>query len=308
MHGSLKPVSTTVVESLLANSVKYEDKIPNSAPEQSYDMAIANGSLIGSNTVNSNYVPFLSPVAYNNFIQTHLSSTDAFASLLAQHLNNILGVQSFFSTQGFEMIAYTREALMSLIRNKSKNSSESFRSLLRGIGLYSLTSNLFDISLGSSTCLDIQKFSQVMDYKFCNTSNIFVPENIKNPGFDFFIRFPTATADDKYLNVVYEMKYSDPASTKPANLNKSMIANKHRICEEIFGNNFIFVVFGWREKSSSLRSSDLPANTVVLDKDDLCKLYGPSFADLINIQMTDEPQMVLNTEFKKIVEKPKDYI
>ena len=104
-------------------------------------------------------------------------------------------------------------------------------------------------------------------------------------------RFPTA--EKTYLNVVYEMKYSDPTSIKPAILNKSLIDAKHKICKEIFGDNFIFVVFGWRETTTSLRPSDLPANTIVLDKDQLSELYGPSFADFMNIQTTDGPQLIL---------------
>jgi Cu+-exporting ATPase len=37
-------------------------------------------------------------------------------------------------------------------------------------------------------------------------------------------------------------------------------------------------------------------DTVVFDKNVLSQLYGPSFADFINIQMTDEPQLILNAD------------
>ena len=298
MDGNLKPITVTVVESLLAKSVVYSDIIPDSLPELSYDMAIAQGSLIGSNTSPVDYVPFLSPVAYSNYIKDNLHSKDPFAALLAEYLQNIIGVQSFFSYQGFEMIAYTREVLMSVIRNKIESSPETVRSLLRGIGLYSLRSDLLDVTLESSTCFEIKKFMQVRDYVFCNKSDIYVPENGRNPGFDFFIRFPTA--DKSYLNVVYEMKYSDPTSIKPANLNKSLIVDKHNKCKEIFGDDFVFVVFGWRETTTSLSPSDLPPNIVVLDKFQLSKLYGPSLAEFIDIQMTEEPQMILMPGFKEI--------
>lgn len=60
----------------------------------------------------------------------------------------------------------------------------------------------------------------------------------------------------------------------------------------MFGDNFVFVVFGWREMATSLSPSDLPPNTVVLDKAQLRKLYGPSLAEFIDIQMTQEPQMI----------------
>ena len=96
------------------------------------------------------------------------------------------------------------------------------------------------------------------------------------------------------------MKYSDPTSIKPANLNKSMILDKHNKCKEIFGDKFVFVVFGWRETTDSLCPSDLPANTVVLDRGQLSSLYGPSFADFINIQMAEEPQMILKADFKEL--------
>ncbi len=95
------------------------------------------------------------------------------------------------------------------------------------------------------------------------------------------------------------MKYSNPTSIKPANLNKTLIKRKHKKCKKIFGDDFVFVVFGWREMATSLKAADLPANTVVLDKNQLSDLYGPSFANFINIQMTEEPQMTLNADAKK---------
>jgi hypothetical protein len=45
--------------------------------------------------------------------------------------------------------------------------------------------------------------------------------SITNAGFDFLVRYPTA--DKSHLNILYEMKYSDPLSLYPANLNKAMI-------------------------------------------------------------------------------------
>ena len=298
INGSLKPDFIAVCESLIARTVNYHDIIPFSNPEITYDKAVAVGQLIGSNKKIENYVPFLTPMAYYNFITNHLSSENSFYSLMAKHLNNILNVQSFFTYEGFEHIAYTREALMSITRNYSQNSPETFRQLLRGLGLYSSNSDLFDVSLLSSTCFDITKFISATKYLSSSQSNIYVPENKRNKGYDFFIRFPTN--DNRFLNIVFEMKYSDPFSTSPANLNKAMIDNKHNICKKLFGNSFIFVVFGWREINSKLKSSDLPSNTVVFDKNVLSQLYGPSFADFINIQMTDEPQVILDADIGQV--------
>ena len=70
--------------------------------------------------------------------------------------------------------------------------------------------------------------------------------------------------------------------------------------QKLFGNSFIFVVFGWREISSTLLPSDLPSNTVVFDKNVLSQLYGPSFADFINIQMTDEPQVIHDVDIEQV--------
>ena len=298
MNGSLKPDFIAVCESLIARAVNYHDIIPFSDPEITYDKAVAVGQLIGSNINIENYVPFLTPMAYYNFITNHLSSKNSFHSLMAKHLNNILNVQSFFTYEGFEHIAYTREALMSITRNYLQNSPETFRQLLRGLGLYSSNSDLFDVSLLSSTCFDITKFISATEYLSSSQSNIYVPENKRNKGYDFFIRFPTN--DNRFLNIVFEMKYSDPFSTSPANLNKAMIDKKHNQCKKLFGNSFIFVVFGWREISSTLLPSDLPSNTVVFDKNVLSQLYGPSFADFINIQMTDEPQVIHDVDIEQV--------
>ncbi len=47
---------------MVAKSVPYFDKIPGA--DKTFDMAIAEGKLIGSDSNSSHYVPFLSPVAY----------------------------------------------------------------------------------------------------------------------------------------------------------------------------------------------------------------------------------------------------
>ncbi len=65
--------------------------------------------------------------------------------------------------------------------------------------------------------------------------------------------------------------------------------------------NFIFVVLGWREFISCFNAADLPANTVVFDKVKLGQLFGPSFADFIDIQLIDEPQVIANSKFKKMI-------
>jgi hypothetical protein len=284
---------------LIARTVNYHDKIPFSDPEITYDEAFAEGLLIGS-IKNECCVPFLTPMAYYNFICDNLFSNNALHSLMARHLNNILNLQSFFTYEGFEHIAYTREALMSITRNYSQNSPETFRQLLHSLGLYSTKCDLFNVSLMSSTCFHITKFTSATDYLSSSQSNIYVPENKRNEGFDFFIRFPTN--DNGFLNIVFEMKYSDPTSASPANLNKAMIDKKHDQCKRIFGDEFIFVVFGWRELYSTLQASELPSNTVVFDKNALSQLYGPSFADLINIQLTDEPQLILGASIEQVVD------
>ena len=188
---------------------------------------------------------------------------------------------------------------MSMIRSDSKHSVQTFHDLLGGLGVYSATRrDLFDIGLISSIEFEISKFDDVKIIATAKNPGIFVPQKSNNPGFDFLVRYPTA--NNSHLNILYEMKYSDPSSLHPANLNKAMIEGKYNICKRLFGDNFIFVVFGWREVNSSFNAADLPPNTVVFDKEELRKLYGPSFANFIDIQLVEEPQLKAGPKFKRI--------
>ena len=85
-----------------------------------------------------------------------------------------------------------------------------------------------------------------------------------------------------------------PCPPVPARIiHKAMIVDKkHNQCKELFGNSFIFVVFGWREISSTLLPSDLPSNTVVFDKNVLSQLYGPV---IVTVHRTHETVLHLPT-------------
>ena len=101
------------------------------------------------------------------------------------------------------------------------------------------------------------------------------------------------------MNILYEMKYSDPSSAHPAILTKALVEDKYTYCKKLFCDNFIFVVFGWREYNSGFKAADLPPNTVVFDKQELVKLYGPSLSNFIDIQLVEEPQLIANSKFKR---------
>ena len=294
---SLMPTYETIVASLVANSVSYFDTIPGTVI--TFDKAIAEGQLIGSDSSSDSYVPFLSPIAYSNWKNNFLMSSDPKLKRFAEKLHDLLNVQSFFSPRAFEAVAYNGEALMSMIRSSSTRTVQTFQDLLGDLGVYCATRrDLFDVGLITHIELEVSKFDDVQQIVTATDPGIFVPQKCNNAGFDFLVRYPTA--DRSHLNILYEMKYSDPLSLFPANLNKTMIKDKHDICKSLFGDNFIFVVFGWREVNSSVKAADLPPNTVVFDKGQLRKLYGPSFANFIDIQLVEEPQLKAGPSFNRI--------
>jgi hypothetical protein len=291
------PTYETIVASLVSKLVSYFTIIPGT--DITFDKAIAKGQLIGSDLSSKEYTPFLSPIAYSNWKNQTLLSLDPTHKRFADKLHNLLSIHSFFSPQAFEAVAYNREALMSMIRSSSIPSVQTFRGLLGRLGVYSATCcDLFDVGLITSIELEISKFDDVQQVVTATNPGIFVPQKSNNAGFDFLVRYPTA--DDSHLNILYEMKYSNPSSQYPANLNKGMINDKYNHCKKLFGVKFIFVVFGWRELNSSFNAADLPPNTVVFDKDQLRKLYGPSFANFIDIQLVDEPKLVAKSNFRKL--------
>jgi len=297
MLNSLMPTYETIVASLVAKSVSYFDLIPGT--NITFDQAVAEGKLIGSDSTTIGYVPFLSPIAYTNWKSLNILSSDPKHRRFAEKLDDLLGVQSFFSPRAFEVVAFSREALMSMIRSDSEEQSvQTFRGLLRGLGAYSTTRrDLFDINLITSTEFKISKFDDVQEIVTATDPGIFVPQKSNNPGFDFLVRYPTA--DNSHLNILYEMKYSDPSSVNPANLTQAVVEDKYSHCKKHFGDNFILVVLGWREFNSSFNAAGLPPNTVVFDKKELGKLYGPSFANFIDIQFVEEPKLIATPSFKE---------
>ena len=119
----------------------------------------------------------------------------------------------------------------------------------------------------------------------------------RRAGFDFLIRY--STTEGQPLNILYEIKYSDPTSKCPAKITKAAIGSKHSICKKLFGDKFIFVVLGWREFVSTVDAADLPENTVVFDRKELGHLFGPSISNFIDIQRIEEPQLISKVRFTK---------
>ncbi len=140
----------------------------------------------------------------------------------------------------------------------------------------------------------IEATDNIADSSECG---VFVPQMANNPGFDFLVRY--ATADNKRMNILYAMKFSDPTSKSPETLSKQMIDDNYMLCRNNFGDDFILVVLGWRECDSTVKAADLPPNTVVFDKAAMKQLYGPSLANFLDIQLTDEPLLVADLSLKQ---------
>ena len=295
MKNSLSPTFETIVAALLFDTVSYGDTIPGT--DITYDKAVAEGKLIGSDRSSASYVPFLSPMGLANWRDNNLDTRNLLYRRFALHLDNMLRIQSIFSSKSFEIVAYTREALMSIVRYNSSTPPQSFREILLRRGQYSIASHLFDITLRSSSELEVSKFASIQDIVNTAMPGIFVPESSNNPGFDFLIRY--STTEGQPLNILYEIKYSDPTSKCPAKITKAAIGSKHSICKKLFGDKFIFVVLGWREFVSTVDAADLPENTVVFDRKELGHLFGPSISNFIDIQRIEEPQLISKVLFTK---------
>jgi hypothetical protein len=77
----------------------------------------------------------------------------------------------------------------------------------------------------------------------------------------------------------------------------SMASYKYNRLQEAVGDNLIFVVLGLREFNPDIEVAYLPPITNVFDKKVLGELYGPLFPIFVDVQLFDEPQLIVNSKF-----------
>jgi len=113
-----------------------------------------------------------------------------------------------------------------------------------------------------------------------------------NPGFDSFIiqklAPPSSTkkqkGETKYLAICFENRWSaDEAKTT---LNLKVIKEKYNIVSKnyqaigkqagIACDDFCLIIVAWRGLTKDVMPTDLPHNTLILDRDALQKFYGPT--------------------------------
>jgi len=105
---------------------------------------------------------------------------------------------------------------------------------------------------------------------------------LNNPGFDSFI-IQTCQGDE-HLALCYENRWSEDRSSTVLKLEDikakhARVFKKYKAMGSVKGvtcSQYCLVVVAWRGLEAELRDTDLPLNTLILDKPALEKLYGPT--------------------------------
>jgi hypothetical protein len=258
-----------------AKAVRYEQNVPGLTI--TFDQAIKLGQLIGSNDYND-YVPYLPIINLWCWAKDNLNNDYKDVSF---EIIRMMEVGVHFNPLLFEEFCYRRELVLSFFRQTQEEYKSITLDKLFRNGLKPITTMRSDIFL-----TEVNAFSplKLINYKeLSGLSNIkcglLVPVNRQNRGFDYIIRYPVVSVDE-YIDVYFQIKYSDENST--TKINDDTIRNYYRDCEIVSKNKpFVFVMFGWREKTNCLYAPD---NCVILDRTSLATEFGSTLAQFTSVQ------------------------
>ncbi len=310
----LLPVNPACVRAaVISKPVKFQAVIPYSSPEITFDNAIEEGLLIGSNMLADEYVPFMSEIMLLKYTREDISSKSWEREYeTKQLLCQIMDFRFDFKPVSLEYISSLRERLLSIYRvddgtHGSVSVSDIFSNGIRSDNFQSpmhtrrsefraKIDDVFGMEVNRNEELQIISFKSGQYTSSDGSCGIFVPESLQNEGFDYVIRYPIVrdpNANDQgrsqdFLEAFYQIKYSvDAASTK---LNNSSIETCYRACEQAarYPGRFVFVMFGWREKCVNVQCNSLPPNTVLYDKDLVLLELGPTFSSFVDTLETSK--------------------
>ncbi len=298
---------------VIGEPVGFDAIIPGSNPEITFDGAIEEGWLIGSNILEDIYVPFVSEVMLLKYIREKPASQLNSEARVKQILDRIMNCRVDFKPVSLENIVSLRERLISIFyAEDGTHGSVSVRDMFsKGINSLNYKSpvhtrqamtrsdivSAFNLKVDRNLELEPISFKSGQYTASDVSCGIFLPENSQNEGFDFVIRYPiasdpeavdSAVEQQKFLEFFYQIKYSSSkASTK---LDNNMIATCREACAKVarYPERFVFVMFAWREKYNNVSELSLPTDTVIYDKERVMQELGPTFSSFVDTLETSK--------------------
>jgi len=133
--------------------------------------------------------------------------------------------------------------------------------------------------------LELEWFDEVKKLETIDTkelvSNIWIPKNTNNPGFDSLIFLRSRT--DKTYILAIENKYTLEGNTTKLNYQEDIVKKREKAVDELEKAGFaedqiIFVLMALRPYD---KKNQLPKNTIVIDDKAFYKLVGPTVLNVI---------------------------
>ena len=280
-----------VVPALLCMKVQLSDKAWFS--ERTYSDLVAEGRYINSKGEDMYVIPTLSYIALYRFAVFAEFSESEIVQLIGRHLRDII-LHDFNFNQSFEHFHAHWEALRRTVQfyyDTKIHHPTRLRSILDyynnpfGYWLYTALYNRHEFAT-SSFMVGPTELKQ-LDHQWrvdtvLSMDNVIMPGD-NNPGFDLAI--PVSGVDgngiaNTQLQLI-ELKYSQPQCNSTIDMIE--IRNKHKQAMKCIGNNMlvnnvylIFVCYRNLQLELKGKTEELPRNVLVLDRNDLDRLYGPS--------------------------------
>ena len=283
----LQPAWDVVQAVLLSKFVTPGDILPNS--QRCYNIAIANGELIESLTnTDVSFQPQVSELQLVKWASKNDTSTINLQREIAIALSEISSVRFNFSAVSLEDVLMGREYIVSRLYCSQSlcqlYCNISMKTLYPLARFNSFMMPSFDVKINASKPLIYSSEEETPD----STNNaLYKPVSLNNAGFDFRIRYSLAENVEEFLDVYYQVKFSEDNSTK--SLGSKELLESHKKYASIKAHpksaGFLVVFMTWRNGGKFL---DVPPGCLLLHKDALKNTVGPNFSNFMET-LTSSP-------------------
>lgn len=282
-----QPAWDVIQAVLLSKNVAPEDFLPNS--KRCYNIAIANGELIESlSSTDISFLPQVSELQLFKWAFKNTASTIDVQREIADELMKISKIRYNFSAVSVEDVLMGREYIVSRLYCSQSLSQEygniSMKKLYPRARFTSSMMSDLDVKINASKPL---KYSTEEEPPDSTYNALYKPVYLNNAGFDFRIRYSLAENEGKFLDVYYQVKFSEDNATTSLQFNE--LLRNYKNCASIKAHpksaGFLVVFMTWRNGGERL---NVPPGCLLLHKVALKDTVGPNFSNFIET-LTSNP-------------------
>ncbi len=278
---------------LLAKDVSANDFLPESS--RRYDVAIANGELIGSlASSDSTWRPQIAEILMHKWAMRNISSANETKREIATALSEILSIRFNFTPVSLEDVLHGRENIISRLYSSPSLQNDYSRISMRNLfnlARSNIIDEAIDIEINAAKPLSYVNSASDDSLPSLRYNCLFKPTSPTNAGFDFRIRFSTAGCSERFIDAFYQVKFSEAdasTSLRSEELTKAFSKCKEKVHPRAVG--FVVVFMTWRSGGQVM---EIPPGSLLLHRQLLRDTLGPNFANFIET-LTTRP-ILINT-------------